>query len=59
MKLNELAKMMGILNWAKVFVDNRCVNLNADNQNAVLAVYGERVVTATNLFNGNMLIKLA
>jgi hypothetical protein len=51
--------MMGILNWTKVFVDNLCVNLDMDNKNAVLAIYGERVVTAVDLVKGDMLIKLA
>ena len=58
MTLNQLAKLTQ-LNWVKVFVNDNIITANANTLNNVLAVYGDRQVKATKLFNGEMLIKLA
>ena len=58
MTLNQLAKLTQ-LNWVKVFVNDNIINANVNTLNNVLAIYGDRQVKATKLFNGEMLIKLA
>ena len=58
MTLNQLANLTQ-LNWVKVFVNDNIINANVDTLNNVLAIYGDRQVKATKLFNGEMLIKLA